>query len=60
MKGFIVFEGDIIATRIIRKIEAKNDQVYIFTDDETIIHKYSSGDDGAMSYLLSVFNRREE
>lgn len=61
MKGFIVIEGKIIATRIIRTITQEWDGIIIETDDDYIKIRPDNGDvSGAMDYIISTFNCRDE
>ena len=60
MKGFIVVEGKVIATRIIRTISQSKDAVNIETDDQYIVLKGNGDADALMLYILQEFNSREE
>lgn len=61
MKGFIVIEGKIIATRIIRTITQAWDGVVIETDEDYIKIRPDNGDvDGLMKNVLREFDERGE
>lgn len=61
MKGFIVIEGKIIATRIIRTITQAWDGVVIETDEDYIKIRPDNGDvEGLMKNVLRTFNGRDK
>ena len=61
MKGFIVIEGNIIATRAIVTVTQATDGVVIETDEDFLKIRPGNGDvEGLMRYVLREFNERDE